>query len=84
MKHGFSLRIKISIMIVLLLAFALLLNVFLNFFNFEKTYTNMIVSRFLVVAKDLQNTAEYGLSLGLLLPELNKTLYPNLAIRMPL
>ena len=68
MKKGLS--FKISIMIILILAFALLLNVFLNFFNFEKNYTNMIYSRFFVTAKDLQNTAEYGLSLGLLLPEL--------------
>ena len=70
MKNGLSLRFKISIMIILILAFALLLNMLLNFFNFEKNYTNIVYSRFFVVAKDLQNTAEYGLSLGLLLPEL--------------
>jgi sensor histidine kinase regulating citrate/malate metabolism len=69
-RSGLSLRVKISIMIILILAFALLLNVFLNFFNFEKNYSNMIYSRFFVIAKDLQNTAEYGLDLGLSLPEL--------------
>ena len=68
-KNGLSLKVKISIMIVLILTFALLLNVFLNFSNFEESYTNMIYSRFFVIAKDLRNTAEYGLSLGLLLPE---------------
>jgi sensor histidine kinase regulating citrate/malate metabolism len=70
MKRGLSLRAKISVMIILLLTFALLLNVFLNYFNFEKNYTSMVHSRFLVIARDLQNTAEYGLGLGLSLPEL--------------
>jgi len=70
MSNGLSLRVKISIMIIVILTFALLLNVFLNFFNFEKNYSNMIYSRFFVIAKDLQNTAEYGLGLGLSLPEL--------------
>ena len=70
MERGLSLRAKISVMIILLLAFALLLNVFLNYFNFEKNYTSMVHSRFFVIARDLQNTAEYGLSLGLSLPEL--------------
>ena len=70
MGRGLSLRVKISIMIIMILAFALLLNVFLNFFNFEKNYSNIVYSRFFVIAKDLQNTAEYGLGLGLSLPEL--------------
>jgi hypothetical protein len=70
MKRGLSLRAKISVMIILLLTFALLLNVFLNYFNFEKNYTSIVYSRFFVIARDLQNTAEYGLSLGLSLPEL--------------
>lgn len=70
MQRGLSLRAKISVMIILLLTFALLLNVFLNYFNFEKNYTSMVHSRFFVIARDLQNTAEYGLSLGLSLPEL--------------
>jgi len=70
MKRGLSLRAKISVMVILLLTFALLLNVFLNYFNFEKNYTSMVHSRFFVIARDLQNTAEYGLSLGLSLPEL--------------
>ncbi len=70
MKRGLSLRAKISVMITLLLTFALLLNVFLNYFNFEKNHTSMVHSRFFVIARDLQNTAEYGLSLGLSLPEL--------------
>jgi sensor histidine kinase regulating citrate/malate metabolism len=69
-ERGLPLRAKISVMIIVILAFALLLNVFLNFFNFEKNYSNMVYSRFVVIAKDLQNTAEYGLGLGLSLPEL--------------
>jgi len=70
MKKGLPLRVRISLMIILILAFALLLNTFLNFSNFEKNYNSIIYSRFFVIAKDLQNTAEYGLNLGLSLPEL--------------
>jgi hypothetical protein len=67
---GLSLRLKISVMIIFILAFALLLNVFLNYFNFRKNYSNTADSRFFVMARDLRNTAEYGLGMGLLLPEL--------------
>ena len=70
MQKNLSLRLRISLMIIFILAFALLLNMFLSFSNFEKNYTNIIYSRFFVIAKDLQNTAEYGLNLGLSLPEL--------------
>lgn len=62
-------NLKISLIVISIITFALLLNVFLNFCNFEKNYTNMVNSRILVIAKDLQNTAEYGLGLGLSLPE---------------
>lgn len=70
MQKNLSLRLRISLMIIFILTFALLLNMFLSFSNFEKNYTNIIYSRFFVIAKDLQNTAEYGLNLGLSLPEL--------------
>jgi len=43
---------------------------FLNYCNFEKDLYNFVRSRFLVVARDLKNTVEYGLNLGLGLSEL--------------
>ncbi len=60
---------KISITIILLLFFLLSLNTFLNFFNFQTTYSELVRSRFDVIAKDLKNTIEYNINLGLSLSE---------------
>lgn len=61
---------KISIILIIILFFSLLLNSFLNFFNFEKTYKDLVCSRFIVAGRDLKNMIEYQLNLGLYLQEL--------------
>lgn len=61
---------KISIILIIILFFSLLLNTFLNFFNFEKTYKDLVCSRFIVAGRDLKNMIEYQLNLGLYLHEL--------------
>jgi sensor histidine kinase regulating citrate/malate metabolism len=61
---------KISLILIIILFFSLLLNTFLNFFNFEKTYKDLVCSRFIVAARDLKNMIEYQLNLGLYLQEL--------------
>jgi len=61
---------KISIILIIILFFSLLLNTFLNFFNFEKTYKDLVCSRFFVAGRDLKNSIEYQLNLGLYLKEL--------------
>ncbi len=60
---------KITITIILLISFLLSLNTFLNFFNFQTTYSELVRSRFEVIAKDLKNTIEYNINLGLSLSE---------------
>lgn len=61
---------KISVILIIILFFSLLLNTFLNFFNFEKTYKDLVCSRFIVAGRDLKNVIEYQLNLGLYLHEL--------------
>ncbi len=61
---------KISIILIIVLVFSLILNLLLNFFNFEKTYGDLVSSRFYVAGKDIKNTIEYQLNLGLALPEM--------------
>lgn len=61
---------RIATMTVFIIGFCLLVNAFLNFSNFQKSYTDMVRSRFVVVAKDIKQTTEYGLGLGLTLPEM--------------
>jgi hypothetical protein len=69
-NKALALRFKISLMIVLIICFSLVLNIFLNFFNFDKSYSTLIRSRFMVSAKEMKNTVEYGLNLGLTLRQL--------------
>lgn len=61
---------KISVILIIILFFSLTLNALLNFFNFEKTYRDLVSSRFHVAGKDLRGTIEYQLNLGLSLPEM--------------
>ncbi len=72
-KQGFSLRARLLIMVVCILVFALLLNLFLNFSKYEKSYSQMVRSRFGVITADLKHTLEYQLNLGLNLEELKNT-----------
>ena len=60
-----GLTVKISLTIVLILVFALSLNVLLNYFNFNNTYNGLVVSRYGVIGRDLRNSIERAMNLGL-------------------
>jgi hypothetical protein len=67
---GFSIRIKISLLIISIVLFSLFLVSLLNYFNFQKNYEGLRKSGFMVVSADLKNNIEYGLNLGLSLVEI--------------
>lgn len=60
-------RIAPAAGITAILACCLLVVTYLNYCNFEKRLNSIVHSRFMVVAKDLRHTVEYGLNLGLAL-----------------
>lgn len=70
MHRQLGLTAKISLTIFFILSFCVLLIGFLNYFNFDKTLSTLIAQRYSVVDKDLQSSAEYGLSLGLAVSEI--------------
>ena len=65
-----SLTFKISLMIISIIVSTLILNAFLNYFNFAKTFGEIHRARFLVTAQDLKQAIESELNLGLELTEL--------------
>jgi sensor histidine kinase regulating citrate/malate metabolism len=65
-----SLKWNLFAAIITIMACCLGLISFLNYCNFEKDLYSFVRSRFLVVSRDLKNTVEYGLNLGLGLSEL--------------
>jgi sensor histidine kinase regulating citrate/malate metabolism len=65
-----SLKFYLALSIIVIMAFTLVVVSFLNYYNFEKDLDGFVKSRFLVIAKDLKGTVEYGLNLGLGVPEL--------------
>lgn len=64
-RKGFGLVQKLGTTICLILVFAVALSSLLNYFNFEKNYSDIVRSRYAVLVKDLAHTVEYGLGLGL-------------------
>ena len=56
---------KISIFIISILLFSLLINAFLNYFNFEQSYKETRKSNFNIVATDAVATIKSGLDMGL-------------------
>ncbi|KQW89119.1 hypothetical protein ASC94_21920 [Massilia sp. Root418] len=56
---------RIAALLCLVFAVMLALQVFLNYSNYRKTYLNLNLSRHLVLAKDVRQTVEAGLNLGL-------------------
>jgi sensor histidine kinase regulating citrate/malate metabolism len=72
---------RIVVLLILVFSSTLLLISFLNFSNYRKTYLNLSQTRYLVSAKELRQSIEYGMSIGLppssngnLLPALNELL----------
>ncbi len=60
-----GLSLKISIMIMFVLLFSLVLNAFLNFYNFKNTYTKLVSTTYSVVIENMKEALEYQLNLGL-------------------
>ena len=56
---------RIAALLCLVFAVMLGLQAFLNYSNYRKTYLNLNLSRHLVLAKDVRQTVESGLNLGL-------------------
>ena len=70
-KRGFGLVDKLGATICFIIIFAVALGGLLNYFNFGKTYGQIVQSRFTVLVKDLVHTVDYGLGLGLSLKAMN-------------
>ncbi len=76
-----SFRYKISLFIIVCLAFSLLINALLNYFNFEESYKSARRSNFVIIAEDMVGTIEYGLDMGLA-PEEMKNIQTLLSIEI--
>lgn len=61
---------RLVVMTLGVVLFALVLNALLSYFNFEKTYSQLVTARYLVLAKDVRQSIEYGLNLGFSLAEM--------------
>jgi sensor histidine kinase regulating citrate/malate metabolism len=71
--------VRLGVPISLIIALAIGLISFLNYYNYEKTYRQLNVSRITVVARDLRQAIEAGLNVGLS-PSNNTQLDTALAI----
>jgi len=57
--------VRLGLPIALIIALAIGLISFLNYYNYEKTYRQLNVSRITVVARDLRQAIEAGLNVGI-------------------
>ena len=64
-RLAIPLWVRLGIPISLIIALAIGLISFLNYYNYEKTYKQLNVSRITVVARDLRQGIETGLNVGL-------------------
>jgi len=64
-RPSVPLWVRLGVPIVLIIALAIGLISFLNYYNYEKTYKQLNVSRIIVVARDLRQAIETGLNVGL-------------------
>ena len=64
-RMSLPLWVRLGIPIFLIIALAVGLISFLNYYNYEKTYRQLNVSRITVVARDLRQSIEAGLNVGL-------------------
>ena len=68
---------RIAALLIFVFASTLLLISFLNYSNYRKTYLNLNQTRYLVSLKELRQTIEYGMNIGLP-PSSNTNLMPAL------
>src|SRR5258705_1278393 len=78
-RPSVPLWVRLGVPISLIIALAIGLISFLNYYNYEKTYKQLNVSRIIVVARDLRQAIETGLNVGLA-PRNNTQLGNDLAI----
>jgi sensor histidine kinase regulating citrate/malate metabolism len=64
-RPSVPLWVRLGVPISLIIALAIGLITFLNYYNYEKTYKQLNVSRITVVARDLRQAIETGLNVGL-------------------
>ena len=64
-RPSVPLWVRLGVPIALIIALAIGLICFLNYYNYEKTYRQLNVSRITVVARDLRQAIEAGLNVGL-------------------
>src|SRR5258707_890536 len=64
-RPSVPLWVRLGVPISLIIALAIGLISFLNYYNYEKTYKQLNVSRIIVVARDLRQAIETGLNVGL-------------------
>jgi hypothetical protein len=65
LRLSVPLWVRLGIPISLIIALAIGLISFLNYYNYEKTYRQLNVSRITVVGRDLRQAVEAGLNVGL-------------------
>ena len=63
---------RMAPMFIVVFCFSLLLNAFLDYSNFKRNHTEIERSRFSVVLRDLQDTVEYALNLGVAISDFSQ------------
>lgn len=71
MRLNLRLGEKMGLTICAILLFTIALNALLNYFNFERSYSNLVRDAYKVTLKEISNGIEYGMALGLSLPAMN-------------
>lgn len=77
-RNPVPLWLRLGLPIALIIALSVGFIGFLNYFNYEKTYRHLIVSRVMVIGGDLRQAVEVGLNFGLS-PKSNSQLDPALS-----
>jgi len=70
-RRGMLLADKLGLAIFLILTFAVALSSLLNYFNFQKTYGDLVRSSYSVMLRDMTYSIQYGMWLGLSLPSMD-------------
>jgi hypothetical protein len=78
-RRSAPLWLRLGLPISLIIALAIGFISFLNYYNYGKTYRQLIVARIMVVARDLRQAIESGLNVGLA-PRSNTQLAAALAV----
>ena len=78
-RRSAPLWLRLGLPISLIIALAIGLISFLNYYNYRKTYQQLNVARIMVVARDLRQAIESGLNVGLV-PRSNTQLATSLTI----